>query len=434
MNTISLQVRLVVLAVTASATLIAVTMADQVPWQDWPRLLLFFGLIVLASSVRVSDPRGRSVTPSIVLTYLAIYTFNPPTVLLVIAAGRTIGYVISRSWVPWRALANGAQSGLSAALGASVFALLGGSVGRVDTPHTYVAVLLGALAHQWTNSFFVALVVSRWRGTPLLTTWVAGIRDFFWPNLLSIPTAFVLALLYERVHFSVIVAYLALLPLQVMALRLYIKRRDLYAQIVDGLVVATDVNFPLGRGHGRRVADLAVAISREMRLSESTVESIEFAALLHDVGMIGKDDILDRPVLTPEDADGLRDHVRVGAEIAKELPRKEIAESILRHHERYDGTGYPGGLRGEAIPLGARIIAVAEAVDSMASGTFPYTSPFSPRSVVSYVASETGRAFDPEVTDAFLRVVQHGSVALAGFDIPTQQALVAPRLGEVPAR
>jgi putative nucleotidyltransferase with HDIG domain len=269
------------------------------------------------------------------------------------------------------------------------------------------------VVHQIANNFFFALVVSQWRRTPFLNTWITGIREFFGPNLLSIPTAYVLATLYERIHFTIILAYLMLLPLQWSWLRLYLRKRQLHAQIVDGLVVATDVNFPLGRGHARRVADLAVTIAREMRLGEAAVESVQFAALLHDVGMIGKDDLLDRSALTPEDTEGLRDHVRVGAEIARELPRNEIADAILRHHERYDGTGYPGGLSGDRIPLIARIIAVAEVVDSMASGAFPYVSASTPDGIVAHVTAERGRAFDPDVVDALLRVMEQRSEILA---------------------
>ncbi len=393
-----------ILTVVAVATVGIVWQAGVVSWLQWPRLLLFSGLIVLASSVRVSDPRGRTVTPSTVLTYLAMYVFNPPTVLLVVAAGRTIGYVLSRGWVPWRSLFNGAQGGLSAALGAYVFAHLGGHPSDLVDPRAYFAVLVGPVTHQLANNFFVAFGVSRWRGTPFINTWISGVTDLFWPNLLSIPTAFVLAVFYNRFPYVVTLAYLVLMPFQLRALRLYVKRRQLYAQIVDGLVVAADVNFPSARGHARRVAELALLIAREMRLGEATIESVQFAALLHDIGMIGKDDLLDRPLLSAEDVESLKDHVSVGAEVARELPRKEIADAILYHHERYDGGGYPDALRGEGIPLGARIIALAEAVESMRSGVFPYMVPLSPEAIVNAVAAETGKAFDPEVAAAFLHL------------------------------
>lgn len=405
-------------SVVALSMFALVTSSHQISWHAWQQLFLFFVVVIVAFSVRIPDPRGGAVTPSTVLSYLAIYLLNPPTALLVVGIGRTVGYVLSRGWIPWRALFNGSLMALSVALGAVVFRRLGGVSGQLEFPPPLLAVIAGPLAHQAANHFFVAYPMSHVRGTPFLNTWLTGVRDFFVPSLLNIPTAMVLAFLSVRVHYAAILMYLALLPLQGLALRTYLRQRELYAQVVDGLVVATDVNFPLGRGHARQVADVAVALAREMRLSEPTVESVQFAALLHDVGMIGKDDLLERPVLTSEDANGLRDHVRVGAEIAMELPRKEIALLILRHHEKYDGTGYPDGLKGEEIPQGARIIALAEAVQSMASGAYPYGSPLPAKAIISNIVAESGRAFDPVVVDAFLKTVERGSVTI----MPTASA------------
>lgn len=411
MQTITREVRLFAPIVVASATAVVVLFADAIPWHAWPQLLLFFGLTIITYSMRIPDPRGGAVTPSTVLSYLAIYILSPPTAVLVAGAGRTIAFALARGWVPWRALFNGSQIALSVAAGSYVFAALGGVPAHVELTSAWPALVFAPLASQVANNFFVAYGVSRWRGTPFLSTWFSNTRDLFWPNFLSIPTAILLAVLYANVHPAAVLIYLLLLPLQWLALRLYIRRRDLYAQIVDGLVVATDVNFPLSRGHARRVAELAVNIAREMRLSETTVESVQFAALMHDVGMIGKDELLDRPLLGAEDADGLRDHVLIGAELARELPRREIAAMILCHHERFDGKGYPRELQGEAIPLGARIIALAEAVDSMASGIFPFAGDASMNAIALSVEREKGRAFDPEVADAFGRLVEKGLVS-----------------------
>lgn len=428
------QFQLFVLAIVASATIANVLLAGDVSWNAWRQHLLFFTVFVAAFLLRVPDPRGWSLAPTVVLSYLAIYTFDLPTVLLLIGIGWAVGSAISRGWIPWRVMFNGSQGAFSVAIGGVVYALLGGDPGRIDEAPAYLAIFMAPLAYHVANYFFVGYAVSCLRGTPFLSTWLNGVRAFFWPNMLSIPTAVLLAILYARVHYASVVAYLVLLPLQWLAARLYLKRGQLYAQIVDGLVVATDVNFPLGRGHARRVADFAVAIAREMRLSEPAVESVQFAALLHDVGMIGKDDLLERPVVIAKDAEGLQDHVRVGAEIARELPRKEIANMILRHHEKYDGTGYPGAFSGESIPLGARIIALAEAVDSMASGTFPYSSALPSASIVSTIISEKGRAFDPEVVEAFLRTLERGSVAVGGTAQNEDGIAQTPRLGESPAR
>lgn len=410
MQTISRQVRLFVPVVVGSATLGVTLLATQIPWQQWHQMLLFFVITVVANSFRVQDPRGWQVTPSTVVSYLAIYLFNPATALLVVGTARTVSYAMSRAWVPWRAIFNGSQTALSVAMGSLVYGLLGGTDRQIGDHYNYLAIAAGPVVHHVANNFFVAFGVSRWRGTPFWDTWVSGIRDLSWPNLLSIPTAVLLALLYLKVHYAAIVGYLVLLPIQRGALSRFIGRQQLYAQIVDGLVTATDFNFPLSRGHARRVADVAVAIAREMRLTEATVENVRFAALLHDVGMIGKDELLDRPVLTHDNVAELQEHVRIGAEIARDLPRREIGNLILRHHERFDGTGYPSGLRGEAIPVGARVIALAEAVDSMVSGTFPYSGRLTRDVMLAHVVAERGRGFDPRVIDAFLALVARGSL------------------------
>lgn len=401
--------RLFVLATVSAATLTFVLSFRTATWEEWPSLLLAFALILFASTVRLFDTRGGSVTPGTVPTYLVIYVFSPAQALFLVGVGRTIGFGLSRGWVPWRAFFNGSQAGLSAAAGSAIFRIMGGNFAELDNVWTYFAALAGPLTHQIISNFLVAYVTSTWRPAPLLRTWLVGVRELLWPNLLSVPTAFVLGVLYTRVSFALIAVYFVLLPLQGMALRLYLGRRQLYAQIVESLVVATDVNFPLGKGHARRVADLSASIAREMHLDELTIESIQFAALLHDVGMIGKDDVLGRPAVQGEDVEYLRDHVRVGAEMARELPRKEIADYILAHHEQYDGKGYPWGLRGEAIPLGARIIAVAEAFDSMSNGLYPFDDLHTPEEAVAYLESQKGQAFDPSVVEAFLAVVSRSS-------------------------
>ncbi len=225
------------------------------------------------------------------------------------------------------------------------------------------------------------------------------------PNLLSVPTAVVLGILYVRVSFVALLAYLAILPFQWLALRLYVERRRLYTQIVDGLVVATDMSRPRGRGHSHRVAELSVAIAREMRLSESTIEAIQFGALLHDVGMIGIDDTADTASGDWREPEDVGFHVRVGAAIAREMPRKDISEIILRHHERFDGSGHPDGIGGDSIPIGARVVGLAEIVDSMAVGMPPHGSASSPSEVLDYIERERGKTLDPSVADAFMRAV-----------------------------
>lgn len=417
MQTIPRQFQVYVVAVVFAALAVTLLFIHRVSLDDWPRALPIFVMTVIAFSVSIPDPRGGAVTPSTVVTYLATYVLNPATALLVVGIGRTLGYVFSKGWVPWRATFNGALMALSVAAGSLVFQLAGGTAGRLDLETTYLALITAPLVHQLANNFFVSFAISRARHRPFLDTWLVGVRALLLPNLTNIPTAVLLAILYTRVHYLAALVYLPLLPLQWRALDLYLKRRRLYTQIVDSLIVAMDVNFPLGRGHARGVADMAVAIAREMRLGESSVESIEFAALLHDVGLIGKDELLEKSVLDVEDVRELDGHVRVGAEIASGLARRDIALLILSHHEKYDGSGYPNGLAGERIPLGARIIGLAEVVDSMLRGLYPFRARTGWRDIVQYVTSEKGKSLDPQVVEAFERLVERTEIVGEGVQL-----------------
>jgi HD-GYP domain-containing protein (c-di-GMP phosphodiesterase class II) len=410
MRPIPLAFRVFALVVAAAITSLVVQSLPVVPWVQWPQLLLVFLMIVTVSLIRGSSPRGTSFTPTTVLTYLCIYVFSPATAALVVGTSRFVGFALARGWVPWRAIFNGSQAGLSVALGAYVFSALGASLRGTLGPADYLAAVVAPIANHVANNFFVGFASSQTRGRPLVSTWLAATKELFWPNLLSIPTAFVLAILYVRVHYSVTLAYLVLLPFQWMALRLYVKRRELYAQIVDGLVAAVDANFPTGRGHARRVADIALAIGREMRLGESALESLQLVALLHDIGMIGKDDLLNGPLLAEEDAVGVRDHTRIGAELARELPGRDLADAILHHHERYDGTGYPDGLKGDKIPVLARIVALADGMDNLRLRSVAEGAPGSVEAMLEYAREEKGRSFDPDVVEAFASAVESGQI------------------------
>jgi len=316
-----------------------------------------------------------------------------------------MGFLIVKRWPLWRVCFNGAQIGLSFFLAGLAYQAFGGKAGVLPNFFHIPAILALVLVDRVANSFFVGFFRSRLRQTSLFPTWAGLALDLLWSNILSAPLAVLLAVLYLRVHPLVLLFFIVSLPFQRQALKLYFSRSQLYAQVVDALVIATDVNFPRAKGHARRVAELSVAIAREMHLADPAVEAIQVAALLHDVGMIGLDDLLERFAnLSREESNRLKEHVLVGAEIARELPRRDIAYMVLSHHEHFDGSGYPRGLKGKEIPLGARILAVAETYESITSGYPPYQSNHAPEEALQFIRDQAGRLFDPEVVQAFLRV------------------------------
>ncbi len=402
------------MAVMLAAAIMSWILSPQIRWEAWPELLLFMVLISLAAMFPIPDPRGGFMTATGTLFYVLLSVHGPGAGLLVGGSAIAIGYAVSTGWFPWKTVFNGAQMGISVGLAGVVFKIAGGSVAEPGVYSFLIPLILAVFVHHMANNFLVSFYHSRLRGQPLLPTWISDIRDFLWSNILGVPTAALLTILYVTVHPATLLFYLASLPLLRWAGQLYLQRRRIYGQAIDSLVVAIDANLPEGKGHSRRVAATALAIGRNLNLAETTLESIELGALLHDVGMIGLDDVVEESTLADVGhTDRLQKHVQIGAEIAREIPRREIAEIVLYHHENYDGSGYPEGLKGNKIPLGARIVGLAETFESMLAGEGPREQGLSPSEAIKIIQERAGKQYDPRIVEAFVEAFAQQRVTSA---------------------
>jgi len=411
-----------VLAVVFTAAAFLWLFAPGIRWQAWPELLMFMILITVTSTFPIPHPRGGIVTSTTTLMYVLLSVQEPVSALLVAGSAYAIGHAMSRGWVPWRTFFNGSQMGISVGLASLAFRLVGGSPHAPGILSFLLPLTLASLVHQATNDFFVTFYFGRLRQTPWLQTWLLEFKDSLSSNLLTIPSAALLAILYVFVHPATLLLYLVSLPAQRWAVQLYLQQRQIYNQAIDSLVLAIDASFPQGAGHSRRVADLASALARKMRLPDPDVEAIELGALLHDVGMIGLEEFIESATQHDSAAiERIQQHVLMGAEIAGELPRRDVSEIVMHHHENYDGSGYPRGLKGSQIPIGARIVAVSEAFESMVAGGIPYERKLSPSEAAEAVRESSGRAFDPEVVNAFLALNRENvSIGEDGDGRPTK--------------
>jgi putative two-component system response regulator len=180
----------------------------------------------------------------------------------------------------------------------------------------------------------------------------------------------------------------------------------LFISAIESIVLALQAKDEYTEGHSRRVCVRATEVAREMSLPDREVENIRMAALLHDIGKVGtKESILNKPgKLTAEEDDHIRSHPLVAASILEPItPLAEVIAYIKHVHEWYDGSGYPDGLRGDQIPLGARIISVADVFDAMTSPR-PYRPAMEEDAVLEHLKEGTGKQFDPTVVLAFLEV------------------------------
>lgn len=180
---------------------------------------------------------------------------------------------------------------------------------------------------------------------------------------------------------------------------------------MKALIVSEEARDTYTSGHSKRVTEYAVAIAKRMGLDHSERRRIEYAGYLHDIGKIGiSDAILNKAGrLTDEEWQVIKKHPETAIEILnplKFLPEEKII--IKHHHERYDGAGYPDGLKGEAIPLGARIMAVADSFDAMNSKR-PYRDALAKDTIISELKKAKGGQLDPKIVDVFLCMLEKDS-------------------------
>jgi HD-GYP domain-containing protein (c-di-GMP phosphodiesterase class II) len=189
------------------------------------------------------------------------------------------------------------------------------------------------------------------------------------------------------------------------------KNRQLseaYLETINIVMQAIEARDSYTRGHTERVTALAKLIGAKMKLSEEQLFNLEIGSLLHDVGMIGiPDNILQKPEpLKDADYARVKKHPEDGKKIIEPIGFLEQAiPTVLYHHERFDGSGYPENLRGERIPLAGRIIAVSDVFDALTNDR-PYRERLTVEQAVQLINDEAGSKFDPVVVEAFLTVVK----------------------------
>jgi HD-GYP domain-containing protein (c-di-GMP phosphodiesterase class II) len=209
------------------------------------------------------------------------------------------------------------------------------------------------------------------------------------------------------------------------------RNRELFISSIRAFAAAIDAKDPYTRGHSERVAELSRGIARHLGQSEEFLQRLWIGALLHDVGKIGIEDRVLRKggVLTAEEFDQMKRHPVVGGEILQPIVElHEMLPAIKWHHENWNGRGYPDGLRGEEIPLMARIVAVADCFDAITTDR-PYQKGYEARYAAEVITKLAGSRFDAKVVTAFLRAFEVGDLAVG----PSDSILAAQLEAELPA-
>lgn len=201
--------------------------------------------------------------------------------------------------------------------------------------------------------------------------------------------------------------------------------KELFTGTIKAIIEALDAKDSFTLGRSRRVTFYSLKMLEKLHVNKAEVSQIELAGLLHDIGMIGvAEDILNKSQkLTPEEFEQIKKHVDHSVKILEDIKQLyEVNKIIKYHHEYYDGNGYPCGLRGEEIPLGSRIIAVADAFDSMVSNR-AYRQGLSPQEALGHIEERAGTQFDPHLVKLFKEILPEALNEVQDYETTMKEKL-----------
>lgn len=429
-----------------AGTALAATVGLALSWQlrgeflgTWA-LVAFIGIGILLE-VSATTVRDASTGGSLAfLVHLPAFVLFGPFWSAVVAGTSTLASELVFGKPANKVAFNAAQK-VVAVLAAAVVYWLVGAHQRPDlilpgvattfqsAAHTLVAFLAGSAAYFLTNSVLVCNAIAISTGRSFITVWRSTSLYLLAYDIVASGLALVVAWLFLVLddpsglrRFIFLAAFAPLIAIKHVynklgsLQKLYDELDSAHARLESNvreqlamMVKSIEARDPYTSGHSMRVAAVSKAIAIDFGLSDELIAEVENAALLHDVGKIHAEfaPLLQKEgKLTPEEWDIMKTHAAKSADLVGLFARfnGHVQDSVRHHHERWDGLGYPAGVAAEAIPLGARIIMVADTIDAMTTDR-PYRKALGFESVVSELAKHRGTQFDPRLVDCVMNSV-----------------------------
>ncbi len=423
---------------------------------DWPRYLAFCAVALIASSMKVALPSVASGTMSVhfVFVLIGVAELGLPATLAMGCLGILVQcYFHARDRPrPIQVLFSVANVACSIEVAYTLFHSVIRKVPSLDTP---IVLLLAAAAYFLTNTLSVAAVIGLTEGRSAWSVW-RGAYLWTFPNyLLGAVLAWTLSAVSRWIGWQ---ASLLLLPVLYFIYRshaMYVARLEeaarlaeerhkhaqevsaLHRRTIEVLALAVEAKDQTTHDHLQRVEVYAVELGKDLGLNAAELEALRAAALLHDIGKLGVPEyIISKPgKLTPEEFEKMKTHTIVGAEIVEQVRFPYPVAPIVRsHHEKWNGAGYPDGLSGEQIPIGARILSAVDCLDALASDR-QYRRAMPLEEAIRIVQAESGKSFDPRVVEALVkRYIELEAMAKSGGGIEIKLSTGAKiQRGESPA-
>ncbi|CAA9576399.1 MAG: RESPONSE REGULATOR PROTEIN-CheY-like nd an HD-GYP domain [uncultured Thermomicrobiales bacterium] len=404
------QVSALVLVVVATIALALAFLIDDRPWTQQAVMVavILFGMIAMAEVFGISFPLASgtfTVSVAASLSLAAGLTLGPVHGAMVVMAADLLESAYARRQ-PLKTSVNIASIGLSTLAAAAVYEWLAeNGVTPVGSERNMLAAILAAAVYTGINTGSLAMIVAPAVGTTPLAMWRENFGGTVVEMVSLVTLGSLIPVLADANPPAILLLVLPLLGPH-LAFERYRQAQREARSTMEGLADALEWRDAYTHRHSVRVADYVRGILEETpHIPHETSETIAAAARIHDVGKVGmRDPALNKPgPLTASERRELEQHPGLGAEIVGRLETyRPCAPLIRHHHERLDGTGYPDRLRGEEIPLGARIIAVADAFDAMTSDRV-YRPAMSAEAALAELRKNSGTQFDPQIVASFER-------------------------------
>lgn len=405
--------KIYIFLITLSAILLFIYLSPTIPDLSgiWPSLVFFVAISVFAEFIPVSLPAGGEITIAFPIDFVVILVYGP-ALAMVIAVLSVVWELFRKRETWYKTIFNASQYALAVGLAGLVYQYSGGMLAAQNFIHFIIPAALCALAYCIINSFLVTVVISLDSGEAISKVYRVNIKETLPSYLAEAPLGFIMAIIYMEIGILGILLFFFPLLLARRSFELYTKMRKMYLETIRTLATAIDAKDPYTHGHSDRVSKLAVGLARKLDFTEAEIEHIEYAAILHDIGKIGiADQILGKKgKLTEEEYKKIKEHPVIGAGIIESIEfLKNSSKAVLHHHERYDGNGYPDGLKGNEIPKDARLLAIVDAFDAMNSDR-PYRKKLSAQEILNELEKENGRQFDPEMVKVFISLIKEKGI------------------------
>lgn len=422
------RLRIYIMASAVTAALAAGFAARGHQVRDWDLFLGLLGLGAFAGALKVELPiRWGRMSLGAVVTFFALFQLGIPEAIAVNSMSAIAGSCVTRlggvtrfnlTGVPlYRMAFNLANHALCAAAAGWAFQAAGGRSGRTH-PDLFGAIAFAAGTYYLVNTLGTATAVAWSQGLRLLQVWR---QNFLWtaPSYLACASgATALSWVYQRRGLNSALLLAPLFYIIYHSYRLYTDKirqekthltelNELNHSVIASLAMAIDAKDRYTHKHINRVREYAVGLAERLGLSPEQVEAVKIAALLHDIGKLGvPENILSKPgKLTPEEFEIIKTHVTIGAMILEPVRFPwPVIPTVKSHHERWDGNGYPSGLKGEEIPMGGRIVSLADVFDALTS-TRPYRTAMTREKAIEFLQAGSGTQFDPRVVETFIQAL-----------------------------